>query len=508
MVKFPIGLQDFRSLREEGYLYIDKTEQVYRLIQSSKFFFLSRPRRFGKSLTVSTLHELYRGNRAVFSGLWVEKYWDWERQHPIIWLRFALMDYEQKGLEAAILEQLATVGKSYQIVLEQQSAKGAFAELIQKMAAQGQRTVVLIDEYDKPLVDDLEDTQQVDARRKVLRSFYSVLKDLDPYLELVFITGVSAFSKVSLFSALNNLTNVTLGSRAEDLVGITEAEIDRYLAPHLGDLSRDDLRRWYNGYSWTGKVRVYNPFSLLSALYSGEIFNFWFDTGTPNFLIQLLKRAGIYDVGKFLQVSQHRLTSFDPENIDLASILFQTGYLTIVDRDEFLGRSFDLDYPNLEVRESMQTYLLQSISPNPDLDARGRAVLMARALIRHDLDLFIEHLNALFANIPYDFWSRDEEFAFHTVLFLLFELIGVPVETEVHTSKGRADAAVILEHAVYVFEFKRDQSVASALKQIRERDYLDKYGGQGRKRYAVGIKFSSKKRSVADWVVEEVIPNE
>ena len=501
MKKLPIGLQDFEKIRQGNYLYIDKTQEIFNLIEFGSYLFFTRPRRFGKSLTVSTMYQLFRGNRALFEGLWIENNWDWTKTHPVIWLRFATMGEQSIGLEAGILKQLRQIADGYGVSLDSTDYIGAFEELIRVLHREFGRVVLLIDEYDKPLVDHMNDRERLEQNRQTLRGFYAVVKDADPYLEFFFITGVSAFSKVSLFSALNNLQNVTLQRVTETLTGLTEAEIDAHLTPYLRELPLKQLQHWYNGYSWTGNVRVYNPFSLMCALNSGNLHNFWIDSGTPNYLTELLREHDFVNL-EFSEISQSRLTTFEPTDIDPVGLLFQTGYLTITGRDELDHQAYYLDYPNLEVRQSLQTLLLRSITSEDDFDTRARANRMTKALLANDLPQFFVHFNALLAGVPYDLWNRDGEFVFHAVFYLAFELIGVPIMVEVHTKHGRADAVVELPEAVYGFEFKADASVRSALEQIYQRSYLAPFRGSGRRLIAVGVKYDSSQREVVDWKAE------
>jgi hypothetical protein len=292
-MKYPIGIQDFRELREGGYVYVDKTKHLHRIITGGKFFFLSRPRRFGKSLLLSTINELYKGSKELFQGLWIENHWDWEGEHrPVIWLRFASFNYKDNELKAAIQNGVEKAAESMGIELNNRELAHPLQDLIQKAHHRfGKKVVLLIDEYDKPIIDYLDEPEKAEANRDTLKWFYSVLKDSDPYLELVFITGVSAFSKVSIFSDLNNLYNLSLVAPARTLLGITQEELEHYFAEPLKTVDKKEVRRWYNGYSWGGTEKVYNPFSILSFFRGGgEYRNFWFETGTPTFLVKEMKK--------------------------------------------------------------------------------------------------------------------------------------------------------------------------------------------------------------------------
>jgi hypothetical protein len=353
-MKYPIGIQDFRKLREGGHIYVDKTQEIYNILEGGSHFFLSRPRRFGKSLLLSTMKELYSGSRALFKGLWIEDHWDWEeRQQPVIWLRFASFNYKYNNLKAAIQEGVEKAAEDLGVEMEQGASIHPLQHLIQKAHHKyGRKVVLLIDEYDKPIIDYLDAPEKAEANRDTLKWFYSILKDSDPYLELVFITGVSAFSKVSIFSDLNNLYNLSLVAPARTLLGITQNELEHYFKEPLAKVDKEEVRRWYNGYSWGGTEKVYNPFSILSFFRGGgEYRNFWFETGTPTFLVKEMKKRHHFNLRDTL-ATQHDLSSFDLRNLQPIPILFQTGYLTIkkyVPEDLI----YTLDYPNQEVRHSL-----------------------------------------------------------------------------------------------------------------------------------------------------------
>jgi hypothetical protein len=292
MQKLPIGIQDFRALREGGYLYIDKTELIYQLAKTGKYYFLSRPRRFGKSLLVSTLKALFSGEKDLFEGLWIEDKWDWEKKNPVIHLSFSQLDYKKDSLENALLAWLDKEAERHGLSLSGKTIKQKFTEFIPLLAEQG-KVVFLVDEYDKPIIDFIESLEGVNENREVLRSLYSGIKDLDPYFSFVFLTGVSKFSKVSIFSDLNNLGDITLDATFNALCGYTQQELEASFSDHFQAISKkmevsvtdllEKVREWYNGYNWTGEDRLYNPFSILNFVRKGQFQNFWFSTGTPTF---------------------------------------------------------------------------------------------------------------------------------------------------------------------------------------------------------------------------------
>ncbi len=510
-MKYPIGIQDFKEIREKGFVYIDKTKQIFDVLNSGKYFFLSRPRRFGKSLLLSTIKELYSGKKDLFKGLWIEDQWNWEEQHPVIHLKFATFSYKDNPLKEAIAFGLKKEAEHLGVELNESKFLNPLEDLIQKTYKKyGQRVVLLVDEYDKPIIDYLDDIEQAEANRNVLKNFYSVIKDSDPYLELVFITGVSAFSKVSIFSELNNLSNISLHRYSDTLLGITHEELSAYFSESiqqiadLEEISTDELvekiQLWYNGYSWNGLDRLYNPFSLLRFFDARKFQNFWFETGTPTFLIKELKKHHFYDI-EHLEVSENQLNSFIISALNPTSLLFQTGYLTIdhYDKDLFL---YTLRYPNQEVRFSMQQYLLQAYQDNLAVDPLSPVVRVLKALRKNDMETVIATINSLFASIPYDLWQKENEHFYHALVHLIFSLLGTYIRSEVHTAHGRCDALVENQHYIYAFEFKLDGSAEAALQQIREKGYLAPYQDSEKEKVAVGINFSTEKKAVEEWKVE------
>jgi hypothetical protein len=511
-MKFPIGIQDFRVLREGGYAYVDKTERIHSIVSSGKYFFLSRPRRFGKSLLLSTMNELYSGSRELFGGLWIENRWDWERnERPVIWLKFGSQGVRTVGLEAAIHHMLEEAAGALGVVLREKAYDLKFKELIVKTGVE-RKTVLLIDEYDKPVIDYLDDIPQAEANREILKSFYSVLKDCDPYLELVFITGVSAFSKVSIFSDLNNLYNLSLSERAGHIVGITQEELQTNFenplqkAAEKHGLSYDGLlekvRQWYNGYSWGGENKVYNPFSILSFLPGGQFRNFWFETGTPTFLLRELRKQRYYRMEEQL-ASELLLNEFDFEHLHPVTVLFQTGYLTIVDGPDRTGL-YTLNYPNLEVKSAFQEGLLNVYAQDRRKEAGLRISRLLHALEDKDIESVISVVNTTFAGLPYDHWRREDEHFFHALVHLTFSLLGAYIHSEVHTAGGRCDALVKTDRYIYAFEFKLDRSAAEAIQQIKEKNYLAPYADSPAEKIAVGINFSKEKKQVAEWLAEKL----
>ena len=500
-MKFPIGIQDFAEIRTGGYVYVDKTQHIYHFLDSGKYFFLSRPRRFGKSLLLSTMHELYSGRRDLFEGLWIHDQWDWEaQQRPVIWLKFASQGIKSMGLVPGIHHMLDAEAARLGITLTETDYSLKFKQLLQVACQQsGRKIVLLIDEYDKPIIDLLDNVPQAEANRDVLKSFYSILKDSDALLEKIFITGVSAFSKVSIFSDLNHLTNLTLDPLAYTLLGITQAELETVFAEPLARHDKEAVKRWYNGYSWGGDERVYNPFSLFRFLNGGQFQNFWFETGNPTFLVKEMKRKKLYDASNRQQTSGD-LTNFDFTRLNPITVLFQTGYLTVkkyVPEDLL----YTLDYPNQEVRFSLEQLLMSIYLDDPLNESVPRVVNLRDALRRQDLDEVFNILNATLAEIPYDLWHNEDEHFFHALIHLTFSLLGTYIRSEVHSARGRCDAIVETADHLYAFEFKLDKSATEALQQIHDKGYLAPYADLAKTKIAVGANFSSKTKRIEEWLV-------
>lgn len=496
-------------MRNEGYLYVDKTELIYQLATQGKYYFLSRPRRFGKSLLVSTLSELFKGNQTLFEGLWIHDHWDWTQQHPVIHLGFSSMGYKEVGLERAITLRLEEIATRCGLILKMESNALRLRELIQTLSETFGPVAVLVDEYDKPIIDFLDDLPQATHHREMLKSFYSVLKDADPHLRFVLLTGVSKFSRVSIFSELNNLMDLTIYSDYATLLGYTQAELEHYFADRIDQLAPSfggraallaQIKKWYNGYSWDAQHFVYNPFSILNFFAKKSFENFWFETGTPTFLIKLLNRQRQYDLEN-VRVGPLVLSAFEIERIDPYTLLFQTGYLTICARDE---QAYTLSYPNQEVKNALLQYLLAEYSHEYPSRTATRALVMKEALDQQDVAGFAQALNALFASIPYQIFIADKEAYYHSVTFLALSLMGAFIQAEISQAKGRPDVVVHTPQVIYVMEFKLDQSAEAALAQIKSNYYATPYLEQGKAVRAVGFNFSSQQKALDQWQEEPV----
>ena len=508
--KLPIGIQTFSEIREQDYYYVDKTALACQLAQTGKAYFLSRPRRFGKSLLISTFAELFAGNAPLFQGLAAESQWEWSNSHPVIQLSFGGgVLHTREILEQVMTEQINDHAERLGVVLKHQSLSGRFAELIRKAAEQyRQKTVVLIDEYDKPILDNLTQPELARVMRDALRNLYSVLKDSDAHLRFVFLTGVSKFSKVNLFSGLNHLRDITLSSEYSSLCGYTDADLDEVFAPELPGLDRDEIRRWYNGYNWLGES-VYNPFDVLLLFQERDFRNYWFETGTPTFLIDLLIQRRIFMPAlEQLQSPESLLSAFEVDHIGTEALLWQAGYLTI-DKVRRIGAvaQYQLRYPNLEVRSSLTGTMLSNMRPDP-AEHGVQMMQLYDLLLALDFNGLHHLIHSLFASIPYE-WQRSNPIAHYegyyaSVFYSYFAALGLDIRLEDITNKGRIDMTVLFNEQVFLFEFKVVEEVpeGKALAQLKQKGYAEKYRALNQPIYLIGVEFSKVERQLVAFEVE------
>lgn len=506
MIKYPIGLQDFESIINDNYLYIDKTHYLLDICKERGYYFLSRPRRFGKSILINTIKSLFEGKKDLFKGLYIYDNWDWTKKNPVIKVSFAEISYNDIGIEKALKKRLTEIAIEYTIELENKESIGQiFRELIIKIASKYDKAVVLIDEYDKAITHYLgHDIDQAKANKDVLRSFFSILKDADAHLRFVFLTGVSKFSKVSIFSDLNNLNDLTLDHRFSGICGITQYELEERFQDELQNCDINKLKTWYNGYTWDLKTMVYNPFSLLNFFQKNQYQNYWFESGTPTFLVNLAKQQKLYDFDN-KEASAGFLSSFDLENLSIQAIMFQTGYLTFKSYDE-TSELYTLGYPNQEVKKSYLEYLINGFNETKDISGAVWSHHLQKALREENFELVKTNINSLFKSVPYTLWQNENESFFHAILHLCFKLIGIQVESEVMTSDGRVDSIVKFDDKIFALEFKLDGDAKNALEQIKEKKYLQPYFPENKKLIALGINFSKSKKQVED-MAWEIIDN-
>ena len=510
--KLPIGIQTFAKIREDDCYYVDKTALILRLLDEGSHYFLSRPRRFGKSLLLDTIAELLEGNRPLFAGLHADRYWDWEQRFPVIRISFGGGVLRNRAeLDQRLDEMLRSLARRFEVECENLSLQGRFSELIQALHARsGQRVVVLVDEYDKPILDNITDAATAREMRDGLRSLYSVLKDEDAHIRFAMLTGVSKFSKVSLFSGLNNLTDITVDARYSAICGYTDQDVDTVFAPELPGLDREEIRAWYNGYNWTG-TSVYNPFDLLLLFRNRELKPYWFETGTPTFLVDLLMQRQTFTPNLEQRVAlESLLSSFDVDEIATEALMFQAGYLTIgsVQRIGAQPR-YTLRYPNQEVRSSLNDVLLRRYVPDTTAVMRHTGELYELLRI-NDFTGLRALFTAFFASIPND-WYRNSPIARFegycaSVFYSHFAALGLDIRLEDATNKGRVDMTVLFNGQVYLFEFKVVEQLPEgrALQQIKDRGYADKYRARGEPIHLIGVEFSQAERSVVGFEVERL----
>ena len=507
----PIGIQSLRKLREAGCYYVDKTPFLRRLLDEGSHYFLSRPRRFGKSLLLDTLNELFEANEALFRGLAIHDTWDWSVRHPVVRLSFGSGHFtEPDGLRTEVTDQLRTLESDAGVTARHDSTAARLRHLVRTTHERsGQRTVVLVDEYDKPILDALDVPEVARANRDYLRGLYAVIKDSDAHIRFSFLTGVSKFSRVSLFSGLNNLTDLTLDPRYSAICGYTDTDLDTVFAPELPGLDRDAIRAWYNGYSWLGAEKVYNPFDILLLLRNRRFGAWWFETGTPTFLVRMLCRRRVHSADLDDMVASARLlATFDVDDIATEALLFQTGYLTIREEVERGGRTlYRLGYPNREVRqslnESLLDYLVRDASRQEANSARLHDLLLA-----NDFEGMQALFHAFYASIPHEWYTNNDiaryEGYYASVFYSYFAALGLDITVEDSTSRGRLDMAVRFNGHVYLFELKVVETAGegAAMAQLKARGYAEKYRGTGEPIHLVAVEFSRDARNVVAFEVE------
>ena len=503
-------MQTFRELRERDCYYVDKTAYLERLVNQGKHYFLSRPRRFGKSLFLDTLKEVFEGNQELFEGLHIHDRHDWSQRHPVVRLDFGSGNYQDPSeLHEDVMAQLEDLAEEAGIAPRYNIAPARFRHLIRTLSRQrGQSVVVLVDEYDKPILDVLQKREVARAVRDYLRGLYGVIKASDAHVRFTFLTGISKFSKVNLFSQLNNLTDITLDRRYSSICGYTERDLDTVFAPELGDLDRERVRVWYHGYRWRGTEKVYNPYDVLLLFDSREFAAHWFETGTPAFLVDTLFKRRVSSVSLDETVSTEALLSaFDVEHIGTEALLFQTGYLTITAEEELGGMAlYRLGYPNREVRQSLNEHLLRHLVQDAARQTEN-SIRLARLLESGDCNGLQDLFHAFFASIPYQWYANNDianyEGYYASVFYSYFAALGYDIAVEESSSHGRLDMAVRTGGHVYLFEFKVAELAppGSALAQLRERDYAAKYRGRGQPIHLIGVEFSRETRNVTAFEV-------
>ena len=496
MKKLPIGIQSFKDLRANDYLYVDKTKDIHRMITSGKPFFLSRPRRFGKSLLVSTLEEIFKGNKALFEGLYIYDQWDWTQQHPVIRLDFGGINNNTSAeLELDFSNKILSIAQEYGITLSRK-LPGGFGELIEKLhITTGKQVVVLIDEYDKPIIDNVSFPEIMEENKRILHGFYQVFKAVDQHLRLVFLTGVSKFSGISVFSGFNHLNDITFDEQYSSICGYTQEELENNFSEYLVNTAQDvgnsttelldTIRHWYNGYSWDGTTTVYNPFSTLLFFAKRQLGNYWFRSGTPTFLIEILKqRNNLKPVLDPFTVDESVFESFEPAKIDEISLLFQTGYLTVKKKEAVDWQQlpqYTLGIPNNEVKDSLLKYLLSAYSDYPAVNTQGLKQRMQQQLLAGDATGLEQSLREMLAYIPFPLHIGREAY-YHSLMLLWLKLLGFDITGEITTNIGSIDAVWNLPGHTVVAEVKcrtkKSRMAAlltNALRQMEEKRYYERF---------------------------------
>ncbi len=513
MKKLPIGIQTFSKIIEENCYYVDKTHFALKLIQGGGYYFLSRPRRFGKSLFLDTLAEIFLGNKELFKGLYIYDKYDF-KPHPVIRISFGSGDYSLD--ESQTVDEIKRILKrnqrEHKIECEDKdNYKSCFEELIIELYEKYKTNVViLIDEYDKPILDNITNKDKAKRARDILKNFYSVIKDSDRYIRFVFITGVSKFSKLNLFSGLNNLEDITIDKNYAEICGYTHDDLLTVFKDRIEGADLELVRKWYNGYNYFGKP-LYNPFDILLFLSKDHEFrNYWWQTGNPSFLIEKLKEENYYipELENAL-ISEETLEAFDVDYIDLRALLWQTGYLTIEGKitDDTGGNLFRLSVPNLEVQLSLNRLFVDYLT-NQRVEKTRYELNIKNALRNNDFSSFINHLKTIFATIPYQNYANNiiskYEGYYSSVIFVYLMALGYDVIPEDVTNKGRIDLTVKMKDKVIILEFKVDQEKDRPIKQIKERKYYEKYLNDNKDIYLIGMVFDSKERNVGEWEIEKV----
>ncbi|BDU51116.1 ATP-binding protein [Haliovirga abyssi] len=521
MKKLAVDMSSFGTIIRDDYLYIDKTQYIYEMVSKGKYYFLSRPRRFGKSLTVSTLEALFKGEKELFEGLYIEgKYREWD-EYPIIKLDFnRIANDTSEKLKKNLKEELMLISKKYEIDLLLDDPENMFKNLIEKLSEKYKKgVVILVDEYDKPIISHLgEEKEKLDigkANREILKVFYDNLKPLEDYIRFVFITGVSKFSKVSIFSTLNNLIELDIHQDFATFLGYTKEELHKYFDEYIemvaksNSISKEEMylkiKEKYNGFRFTEEeYSVYNPFSIGRLCIYKKLKNYWFESGTPTFLVNLMK-ARNYDVTEMenLELEENSIIAYDIERLQLEPLMFQTGYLTIKDYEYGI---YKLGYPNKEVEQGFTEQLISSyVGKNEGVTS----IKMMRHFARGEYEEYFELMKGLFAKIPYILISKDlekRELYYHSIFYMINILMkdyGYRVYAEVLTNKGRIDMVIETKDMIHIVEFKCNQNVDIAIKQIREKGYAKRYMDMGKEIYLVGVNFDTEKKNISEWKMEK-----
>ncbi len=530
MKKLPLGLQSFVQLREDNCVYIDKTEHVYRLIQGYCYFF-ARPRRFGKSILCSTLKALFQGKKELFTDLWISQNTDYSWPiHPVIHIDFGKISVESPELfRQELIDCLYAVAKKEKLPEIEKTSLGSMLqnimfELVQKY--DNKKIVLIIDEYDRPILHHLTKPDSLEQMQEIIRNFYTCIKGLHELVKFLFVTGISRFTRTNLFSGFNQIQDISMDPRYAHLVGYTEEELDTTLSEHMVLAAKDsgksleefkeETKKYYDGYRFWKNVpaglpqveipRVYNPFSVMNNLANPTFEYYWFESGTPTFLMNLLKQNK-YPIESFdnIQASGKELGAFEPTKLPLKTLLYQTGYLTIKEYDIEV-ENFTLTYPNVEVKEAFLQEVLIWIAEINENEVNTHSTRLRKALQNNNISLFVDTLKSFYATIPYNI-QLDQEKYYQTIFYIILTLLGIKIDVEVITNIGRIDAVIKTNNYIYIVEFKLEKSASKALEQIKTKKYFEQYQYDLRPITLIGMTFSSQEKNISDVKIEELKKN-
>jgi hypothetical protein len=528
MKKLPLGLQTFSELREENYVYIDKTEHIYRLIQTKHTFF-ARPRRFGKSILCSTLASLFQGKKELFEDLWITKNTDYTFPvHPVIYIDFGEINIKTPELFLqSFMHEIKRIAKLESLVEPEITNPGTMLkdvmlQLVQKY--ENKKVVLIIDEYDRPILHHLTNSDSLQEMQSIVQNFYTCIKAMDQYLRFLFVTGITRFSKTNLFSGFNQISDISMDPQFAHLVGYTDEELNTTLAEHMNKAAdrcklsfeafKEKTKLYYNGYRfWENLLeeidgsydlpRVYNPYSMMHNLHNPTFKYYWFESGTPTFLMKMLKKNQ-YPIESFdgVEILPTQLGGFEPDHIPLKSLLYQTGYLTIQSQDPETN-ILTLVYPNFEVKDAFLQQILVWLTQLEEVQIFTHARKISHAYRNHDLVLLIDTLKSFYAAIPYTIQLEHEKY-YQTIFYTILKLLGIDIHVEVATNIGRIDAVVKTEKFLYILEFKLNGDAQKALEQIKTKKYFEQYQHDIRPITLIGISFNTKEKNIGDYKIEEL----
>ncbi len=525
MKKLPLGIQTFSKLREDNCVYVDKTEHIYRLIQGYCYFF-ARPRRFGKSILCSTITSIFQGKKELFDGLWITKNTDYSFPvHPVIHIDFGNITVKTPELfNQSLMLEINNVAVVEDFLPFDMTNPGTMLKLLMLALTKkynNKKVVLIIDEYDRPILHHLTTLDSLKEMQSIIQNFYTCIKAMDQYLQFLFVTGISRFSKTNLFSGFNQISDISMDPQFAHLVGYTDEELNTTLAEHMSFAAqesgksleefKEQTKLYYNGYRFwknaaAGKPqidlpRVYNPYSMMNNLHNPTFEYYWFESGTPTFLINLFK-INNYPVESFdeLEISESELGSFEPETLPLNTLLYQTGYLTIKNYDTDT-KNFILNYPNIEVKEAFLQRILVWISHVQEGKINSHSFKLRTSLNNNDVSLFIDTLKSFYATIPYTIQLEYEKY-YQTIFYIILTLLGIKIDVEVTTNLGRIDALIKTEKFIYIIEFKLNADVSKALGQIKTKKYFEQYQHDARPITLIGISFDTKEKNIGDFITE------